>query len=70
MRCIACDANLNDFDSTRKDLHGKYIDMCSKCYGEIRHDVLSIEREDLNKYEVVEDEDTIDMYNFDQATDD
>lgn len=57
MRCIACDKNLNDFESTRKDLHGNYIDMCNECYGDIKDVVLAIEREDLNRYETItEDE--------------
>lgn len=57
MRCIACDKNLNDFESTRKDLHGEYLDMCNECYGDIKEDVLSIEREDLNKFETVAGDD-------------
>jgi NAD-dependent SIR2 family protein deacetylase len=56
MRCIACDKNLNDFESTRKDLHGKYIDMCNACYSEIKDDVLSIERQDLSTTEEITEE--------------
>lgn len=56
MRCIACDKNLNDFESTRKDLHGNYLDMCNECYGHIKDDVLSIERDDLSITEEVSDE--------------
>jgi hypothetical protein len=53
-RCVACDKNLNDYESTRKDLHGNYIDMCNRCYGDIKDDVLSVEREDLNPTEELE----------------
>lgn len=47
MRCVACDCELNDYESTRKDLHGDYIDMCNHCYSTIKDDILSIDREDL-----------------------
>ena len=70
MRCIACDKNLNDFESTRKDLHGKYIDMCNSCYGEIKDDVLSIEREDLSITEEISENDLDEPVNFDEWTED
>ena len=49
MRCIACDRNLSDFESTRKSHDtGKYVDLCNKCYNEIQSDIDNInEREDL-----------------------
>lgn len=47
MRCVACDVELSDYESTRKDLHGNYIDMCNKCYGTIKDDLLTVDREDL-----------------------
>lgn len=31
MRCCSCNRNLNDFESTRKDSHGGYPDLCNKC---------------------------------------
>lgn len=32
MRCLACNANLSDRDSTRKGLHsGEYLDLCEYC---------------------------------------
>lgn len=67
MRCIACDKNLNDYESTRKDLHGNYLDMCNECYGHIKDDVLTIDRDDLNMSESVEDTDAV---NFDEWTED
>lgn len=30
-RCCCCNKNLNDEESTRKDSHGQYKDMCTKC---------------------------------------
>jgi len=31
VRCKACNVLLEDFETTRKDKHGNYIDMCSIC---------------------------------------
>lgn len=56
-RCVACNKNLNDFESTRKDLHGKYIDMCNSCYRSIRSEVPTVEREDLSPTKEIEAED-------------
>ena len=39
MRCLACNCELSDTESTRKDSHGVYLDMCSHCYYEVRTDV-------------------------------
>jgi hypothetical protein len=48
MRCICCDKNLNDFESTRKSVStGEYLDMCNKCYSTISDDLLSEVRYDL-----------------------
>lgn len=52
MRCLACNVELSDYEATRKDLHGDYIDMCNYCYGTIKDDILSTDREDL----IVEEE--------------
>jgi hypothetical protein len=33
MHCTACDRNLSDFESTRKDENtGQYLDLCNTCY--------------------------------------
>ncbi len=55
MRCVACDRNLSDFESTRKSREtGEYSDLCNKCFNEIQNDLDEIqEREDLRH-----DEDT------------
>lgn len=35
MRCKACDHELSDFESTRKDeVTGQYLDLCNRCYKE------------------------------------
>ena len=55
MRCICCNKNLNDFESTRKSVStGEYLDMCNKCYSTVSDDLLSEVRYDL--YDGNEDE--------------
>lgn len=59
-RCLCCNKNLSDFESTRKNaVTGKYLDMCNTCFkesgiGEIisvseRHDLSSVD--DLEEIE-------------------
>ena len=55
-RCIACNKNLNDYEATRKDLQGQYLDMCNKCYTFVQDDVLCTDRPDLSPTEVIEPE--------------
>jgi NAD-dependent SIR2 family protein deacetylase len=64
-RCVACNKNLNDYESTRKDIHGVYLDMCNGCYKTIKNDVVTVEREDLSTTEEVEPE-----LDFSESTDD
>jgi hypothetical protein len=56
-RCVACDKNLNDYESTRKDTYGNYLDMCNSCLSTIKDDVLVIDRPDLNPTEELDAED-------------
>ena len=36
MRCLACDCNLSDVESTRKSpLTGEYYDLCTHCLNDI-----------------------------------
>ena len=52
MHCIACDCNLSDFESTRKNANtGEYLDMCNHCFDEISSNFVVIEREDLKTSE-------------------
>lgn len=54
MRCQACDRNLNDWESTKKNpTTGKYEDLCSKCLDVVQqtaivdgHDFIMYESED------------------------
>jgi len=55
MRCIACNKNLSDFESTRKStVTGEYIDLCNGCYSGVG--IVSEDREDLRDVEVTEDD--------------
>ena len=47
MRCQACDCELSDYEATRKDSHGVYLDLCSDCYFTVRDEVPSTARKDL-----------------------
>jgi hypothetical protein len=48
MRCLACNVELSDFESTRKSFTtGEYIDLCNECFKTIKDDVTPEEREDL-----------------------
>jgi hypothetical protein len=52
MRCKACNAELNSFESTRKSSQtGEFIDLCNTCYSSVRNDVQAIERFDLMNVE-------------------
>jgi hypothetical protein len=75
-RCIACDANLNDFESTRKlvydDGHVHYPDLCNTCFKEsgIGKVANVVERQDLNHYDEIDDESYPDEdgeYQYDKA---
>ena len=57
MRCIACNKNLNDFESTRKSVvTGEYIDLCNTCYHSVEQDIPSNERDDLRSEEEIFDD--------------
>jgi hypothetical protein len=58
MRCLACNALMSDFESTRKSVvTEQYIDLCNHCYYTISNDVTALERTDLEHEEdmVVDD---------------
>lgn len=65
MRCLCCDRQLNDFESTRKSkTTGDYLDTCNKCYSTIQQDIASVSRSDLPEDDVPDDE-----IEFDELTD-
>lgn len=52
MRCRACNANLSDYESTRKYKNGEYLDLCNHCFSTIKDILNDIEdRCDLAEYE-------------------
>lgn len=59
MRCFACNKNLNDFESTRKDANGDYIDACNKCFKGLG--IRSTVRRDLNPDEAAPDDEFVDV---------
>lgn len=52
MRCLACNKNLNDFESTRKSATtGEYVDLCNHCFHNVEQDLETLVREDLRDEE-------------------
>ena len=53
MRCLACDKNLSDYESTRRySQSGEFIDLCNHCFHSGVSEQLNFsEREDLAEYE-------------------
>lgn len=44
MRCVACDKNLGNRESTRKSpVTGQYYDLCDKCFDTIKDQVEVVE---------------------------
>lgn len=56
MRCVSCNESLSDFESSRKDSGGKYLDLCNPCYGTIADDLTGVVVNDL-LLPVIEDND-------------
>ena len=46
--CLACNCMLNDQESTRKDIHGDYVELCNECLYPIRKDIALSNNFDLN----------------------
>ena len=40
MRCLACNIELSDYESARKNNNGEYIDLCNYCYNSVKEDVV------------------------------
>jgi len=43
MRCATCDRLLTDYEATRKDPEGEYLDLCGPCYSAHRQLMVEIE---------------------------
>jgi hypothetical protein len=61
MRCLACNRNLSDKESTRKFVHSKtYVDLCNKCFDTIK---------DERGMEIEENEVLSDTIDYDKIVD-
>jgi hypothetical protein len=48
MHCKACDTLLNDFEATRRNkFTHDFVDLCNRCFDDIKGTVPVIERKDL-----------------------
>lgn len=44
MRCLACNCQLDDHESTRKYASsGSFVDLCNNCFSEVEEDIPTIE---------------------------
>lgn len=44
MRCLACNCQLNDHESTRKYASsGQFVDLCDRCFTTVEDDIPTIE---------------------------
>ena len=57
MRCVACNSNLSDYESTRKYKNGEYFDLCNHCFSTIRN--LLNEEDVVDRNDLVEDDDIL-----------
>lgn len=39
MRCAACNSALSDYEATRKNSNGDFVDLCNYCFETIKEDV-------------------------------
>lgn len=76
MRCICCNAALNDYESTiRHGITRQFLEMCSICLKsvdayipmQVRNDLLS--ENDTGNIELLEDDDYIEDYDDDDIED-
>lgn len=47
MHCRACEAQMNNFEATRKYSDGSFVELCNHCFSYIADDVETIPRVDL-----------------------
>lgn len=65
MRCVCCNRNLNDYESTlRHAEHGYFLDTCNKCLNGLGIPVVG--RDDLSETASIEDEE----FEYDHEDDD
>ena len=56
MKCKACDCILSDFEATRKYSDGEYVDLCNHCFEASDYTELVIERADLRKIDIYDED--------------
>ena len=62
MRCQSCNAELTDFEATRKHaVTGEYIDLCNVCFRDVKSCIPVLERYDLETEVMVEEEEFIEI---------
>jgi hypothetical protein len=48
MRCLSCNENLTDFESTRRYAStDEFLDLCNRCFVSVSDDLHTLERGDL-----------------------
>ena len=57
MRCKICDVILSDYEATKKDNDGQYLDTCGQCLGSIREALQDFDKDLPYKYDIGLDED-------------
>jgi hypothetical protein len=68
MRCVCCNRNLNDYESTlRHGETGEFLDTCTKCLKDIN--VPTRGRGDLNPFESSDDVDYINIFESNEDND-
>lgn len=57
MRCLSCNAQLNDREATRKyATTGTFIDLCDRCFGHVAEDIPHLEGNGADASDDYEDE--------------
>ena len=56
MRCVACNTELTDYESTRRSSRsGEFLDLCNDCYKSINDDVEVVDNpENINYQDYVD----------------
>lgn len=63
MRCLACNVELTDYEATRQNEEGRFIDLCNYCYNSVKDDVTVVNGYDTN---IVQRDVIPDNYLFDE----
>jgi len=61
MRCRACNTNLSDAESVRKDSHGFYLDLCNPCYHAVSETDVDLPSDDTLVPDLEDNEDHVEF---------